>query len=283
MAKNIMKKTLCLAIAVTSACVSLATMTACETSHPKVEMVLEFNNETYTLEYNLNRNLTPATVKHFLELVDVNFYDGICIHDYKDTDWYTGVYEYKEEDSTLSYKSYIEAVRKIEEKGTFAYTVWGDAQKEDPTYTLYGEFKDNNFRTENGSVSNGFGSLTMRYMDKGDDADISVFCQHANGKESWKDYGYNSATSMFSINVSTSKTPYTEYCTFAELDEDSVEVLQDLKSAISDYMGEENLDEFTIETETVINVEDKYAQETEGKFKTPVKPIKIQTMKVTKW
>ena len=97
MAKNIMKKTLCLALAVSSACVSLATMTACETSHPKVEMVLEFNNQTYTLEYNLNRKLTPATARHFLELVDAKFYDGLCVHDYQTSNnqasnWYTGVY-----------------------------------------------------------------------------------------------------------------------------------------------------------------------------------------------
>ena len=284
MAKNIMKKTLCLALAVSSACVSLATMTACETSHPKVEMVLEFNNETYTLEYNLNRKLTPATAKHFLELVDAKFYDGLCVHDYQQTSWYTGVYEYKEDNSSLVYRSYKDAVKAIEAKGSFTPTVWGDVEKTTPTYTLYGEFKANNFKVENGSVTNGFGALTMRYTDKGDANDTPVRCARADGDgENWKDYGYNSATSMFSINVSTVKNPLPEYCTFAELDEDSVEVLESLKAAIVSYVGEEESDDFTVETEALINTEDAYANVSEVFFETPVKPITIKSMKVTKW
>ena len=289
MAKNIMKKTLCLALAVSSACVSLATMTACETSHPKVEMVLEFNNQTYTLEYNLNRKLTPATARHFLELVDAKFYDGLCVHDYQTSNnqasnWYTGVYEYKESNGSLVYRSYFDAVKKLEEKGAFKSTVWTDEAKTSTTYTLYGEFKSNNFKVENGEVVNGFGALTMRYTDKGDFNDWLVRCARADGNgESWKDYGYNSATSMFSINVSTTKTPLSDYCTFAELDEDSVEVLQSLKAAISDFIGEGDSDDFTVRTEALINEEDNYANESETFFDTPVKPITIKSMKVTKW
>ena len=284
MAKNIMKKTLCLAIAVTSACASLATMTACETSHPKVEMVLEFNDQTYTLEYNLNRKLTPATARHFLELVDAKFYDGLCIHDYQATSWYTGVYEYKEENSSLVYRSYLDAVKKIEEKGSFVPTVWNAENKTDPTYTLYGEFKANNFKVENGSITNGFGALTMRYTDKGDFADTRVWGQRSDGKGvDPKDYGYNSATSMFSINLSTVSTPINDYCTFAELDEDSVKVLENLKKAISNYVGDGNADNFVVETEALINEEDTYAHVNEVFYKTPVKPIKIASMTVTKW
>lgn len=282
MAKNIMKKTICLALAVLSAGASLTTMTACETSHPTVEMVIEFNDKTYTLEYNLNRKLTPATARHFLELVDADFYDGLCIHDYQESAWYTGVYEYKAEDSSLVYRSYLDAVKNIKD---FTSTVWNDEQQTDSTYTLYGEFKSNNFRVENGSISAGFGALTMRYTNKGDFADTLVWGQRSDGSGvDAKEYGYNSATSMFSINVSSSKVSSNDYCTFAELDEDSVEVLQELKEAIANYVGsKDDEDDFVVETEAVINEEDKYAHADVATFKTPVEPIVIKTMKVTKW
>ena len=285
MAKNIMKKTICLALATLSAGVSLTTMAACETSHPTVEMVLEFNSKTYTLEYNLNRKLTPATARHFLELVDAKFYDGLCVHDYQTSAWYTGVYEYKEADNSLVYRSYLDAVKKIEEKGSFVSTVWNDEQQTDSTYTLYGEFKSNNFRVENGSISSGFGSLTMRYTDKKDVADTLVWGKRSddNGVDA-KEYGYNSATSMFSINVSTSKVNSNDYCTFAELDEDSVEVLEGLKKAIADYVESHSEEEdFAVDTEATINEEDEYADTDVASFKTPVEPITIKTLKVTKW
>ena len=279
-----MKKTLCLALAVSSACVSLATMTACETSHPKVEMVLEFNNETYTLEYNLNRKLTPATAKHFLELVDAKFYDGLCVHDYEASNWYTGVYSYDKESSSLVYKSYLTAVKAMEEKGVFASTVWHDEQMAKSTYTLYGEFKSNNFEVENGSIENEFGALTMRYTSKGDLADTRIWAKRSDGTGvDPKEYGYNSATSMFSINVGT-RSALKDYCTFAELDEDSVEILRNLKNAIAEYVESHSDDEeFAVETEAIINEEDVYADADVVSFKTPVEPIKINSMKVTKW
>ncbi|MBR2341249.1 MAG: peptidylprolyl isomerase [Clostridia bacterium] len=285
MAKNMMKKTICLAIAVASACASLATMTACETSKPKVEMVLEFNEKTYTLEYNLNRNLTPTTARHFLELVDGKFYNGLCIHDYQTAAWYTGVYEYKEDTNSLVYRSYLDAVKKLEEKGLFTPTVWNDEQKTDPTYTLYGEFSKNSFRVENGSVRNSFGALTMRYTSKGDFADTLVWGQRSDGNGvSSKEYGYNSATSMFSINVSSVTSGFNEYCTFAELEEDSVEVLQSLQSAIEEYVESHvDAEDFTLQTEATINEEDAYAHADVAYFSTPVEPIKIASMKVTKW
>jgi cyclophilin family peptidyl-prolyl cis-trans isomerase len=283
MAKNMIKKTLCLALATVSACASLVTMTACETSHPEVAMTLSFNGKTYQLDYNLNRKLTPATVKHFLALVEAGFYNGLCVHDYQTSNWYTGAYEYKEDTSKLVYRPYLDAVKKIDEKGNFSHTVWEDMGESKALYTLYGEFKSNSFEVQNGKVSNGFGSLTMRYTDKADVADTLVWVKRANDTV-WKDYGYNSATSMFSINVSTTSTSLNDYCTFAELDDGSVETLEDLKAAITNYIGEQNEDaEFTVETEAVINAEDAYMHEDEVFFNTPVKPIVIETITVTKW
>lgn len=285
MAKSMMKKTLCMALATVSACASLVTMTACETSHPKVTMTLSFNDKTYELDYNLNRKLTPSTVKHFLALVEEGFYNGLCVHDYQTSNWYTGVYEYKVETAKLVYRPYMEVAKKIDNEGNFWNTVWNKSEDGEKLYTLYGEFKSNGFEVENGKVVNGFGALTMRYTDKGDDADTQAWVKLSDESGyTWKDYGYNSATSMFSINVSTTSTTLSDYCTFAELDEDSVEVLEDLKAAIADYIGDQSEDEnFTVETEAVINAEDVYAHEDEVFFNTPVKPIKIETITVEKW
>ena len=89
---------------------------------------------------------------------------------------------------------------------------------------------------------------------------------------------------MFSINVSTTSTSTNDYCTFAELDEDSVEVLEELKDAIADYIGGQEEDEnFTVETEAVINAEDAFMHEDEVFFNTPVEPITISSMTVKKW
>ena len=60
--------------------------------------------------------------------------------------------------------------------------------------------------------------------------------------------------------------------------------MEDLKEAIADYVGKQNEDaEFTVDTEAVINAEDAYVHEDEVFFNTPVEPIKIETIKVTKW
>ena len=62
-----------------------------------------------------------------------------------------------------------------------------------------------------------------------------------------------------------------------------MKTLEDLKAAIADYIGQNDDTEFTVDTEAVINVEDAYMHEDEVFFNTPVKPIVIETMKVTKW
>ena len=64
--KKTLKKITCGILAAVSVFGCAATLTACETSHPEVEMKVEFNGETYTLDYKLYRELAPQTVKHFL-------------------------------------------------------------------------------------------------------------------------------------------------------------------------------------------------------------------------
>ncbi len=284
MARNTMKRILCGALAVTSAFASVAMMTACETSHPEVKMTLEFNDKEYELTYKLYRKLTPATATHFLELVDGEYYNGLCIHDYESSNWYTGGYEYdatKTDDGGLVYKDYYAEAAKL----NLTSTVWKDAAREQSLYTLYGEFSKNNFKVENGSVKNGFGALTMRYTDKGENAGQMVFCEKSSGGETRGDYGYNSATSLFSISLSTSATTYSDYCTFATLDEDSVEVLEDLQDAIADYIKAEfeNADEFVTDVDMEINTDDIFSSRGVADFQVPVEPIMIKEMKVTKW
>ena len=113
--KKTMKKVIGAALA--SACVfaSATTFAGCTTSHPEVQMKIEFNNKTYTLEYKLYRKIAPATVQHFMDLVDANYYDGLCVHDYQTNRWYTGGYEY-DADNTEVYgglveKNYFDAVK----------------------------------------------------------------------------------------------------------------------------------------------------------------------------
>lgn len=285
MARNMMKKLLCLGLAATSTFACVTTLSACETSHPEVSMTLSFDGKDYELTYELNRKLTPATVTHFLELVDGKYYDGLCVHDYQDTIWYTGVYSFdseKDEEGGLVYKSYLAAAQAL----NLTSTVWFDSERTRSTYTLYGEFSSNNFRVENGKIQNGFGALTMRYTDKGTTASKeSVFVEKSGGGTDMKDYLYNSATSMFSIAMSSTATNAGGYCTFATLkDDDSVENLEDLQSAVKAYIdGVGDLADFAPTVKVTINEEDELAEVKDDNYAVPVKPIVIKTMKVKKW
>ena len=60
--------------------------------------------------------------------------------------------------------------------------------------------------------------------------------------------------------------------------------MRSLKDAIAEYVeAHSEEDDFAVETEAIINEEDEYADADVVSFKTPVEPIKINSMKVTKW
>ena len=284
MARNMMKKILCLGLAATSTFASVAMLTACETSHPEVSMTLSFDGEDYELTYKLYRKLTPATTTHFLELVDGGYYDGLCVHDYQDSIWYTGGYTFdsaKEDEGGLVFKSYLTEAKKL----NLTSTVWKDYDRTATTYTLYGEFTANGFRVENGSIKNSFGALTMRYTDKGSMKEETVYVEKSGGGQDMKQYGYNSATSLFSISLSTSATTATNYCTFATLKDDkSIDALEDLQAAIKahiDSLGDAT--DFAPSVSVTINEEDEYVSSSEVSFSVPVEPIVIKKMTVKKW
>ena len=234
--KKMLKKLTCLTMALTATCACAATFTACETNYPEVKLEIEFDGEVYELEYKLYRTVAPATVNHFLKLVENGYYDGVCVHDYDawEGTLYTGAYTYSAgaDNGGLVYKNYYDIVKTYE---NFPHTVWMDENQQTPTYTLYGEFSDNGFAVEKGITDSLFGSLSMYYTNKSTSEDkVSVKRNDGKGYSN-KQYQYNSATSMFTIELSEDAKSSSAYCTFATLAEDSVDTFKSLKEAIDAY------------------------------------------------
>ena len=284
--KKLLKKATCMVLAVAAATVSVGMFTACETKKPEVKMQIEFEGETYTLEYTLYREIAPETVKHFLKLAENGYYDGVCVHNYDESasKMYTGAYEYNAdaEYGGIVYKNYYDIVSKYE---GFNHTVWADSNKAVPTYTLKGEFSANSFKVENGVLNQKFGSLTMQYTEKDFEEIEEVAVLRGKVSESGKDtdnkeYKYNSATSQFSIFLSTSETADSEHCTFATLKSGSVDDLEELVAAINDYEAD-FVTEYTVE----VDRDDAFIAELENTavYNVPVSPIVIKSVKVTKY
>lgn len=291
MFKKTMKRITCGALALASVAACGSTLAACETSHPEVEMVIEFEGETYTLDYTLYRKVAPTTVNHFIWLAENGYYDGLCVHDY-DADnlkMYTGAYSVateEDDEDGLAYKDYYDFVKSSSDYGNFPHSVWRDEDKTMPLYTLYGEFESNKVTVENGALKESFGTLTMYYNSK--TTIERVYGKRVDGEDgevSKREYKYNSATSMFYISMVTTETATSDYCTFAKLDEDSVSVLEDLQAAINAYVGEEEDDEFTSAHTVRVDEDDMIVGETvkEVKFDVPNSPIVIKSVKVTKY
>ena len=282
------KKIVSCALAACSIVACAGTLTACETNKPQVEMKIEFNGETYTLEYQMNRKVTPNTVKHFLWLVDGGYYNDTVIHNYDagGMKMYGGLYAHNGAEEGVYYadKSYTEFCDKY--KDSFPASVF-KAKGEDPIFTVYGEFTNNNFEVQNGAFKEGLGSLAMYYSEK--DTDQRVYVKRVDG-EGYSDRAYqeNSATSGFYISTSTSQKTQKNYCVFAVLTKDGKEEFDELTQAITDYIAENYADEtekFVTETELYIDQEDEYVGRDDKKatFNMPTAPIVIKTVKVKKY
>ena len=292
MFKKTMKRITCGALALASVVACGSTLAACETSHPEVEMTIEFGGKTYELNYKLYRKIAPTTVNHFIWLAENGYYDGVCVHDY-DADnlkMYTGAYtatDDEDDEDGLVYKDYYDFVKNSSDYGNFPHSVWRDADKTMPLYTLYGEFESNKVTVEgSGALKESFGTLTMYYHPK--NPIVSVYGKRVDSKDGEvfkREYKYNSATSMFYISLITTDTPTKDYCTFATLDEDSVSVLEDLEDAINAYVGEDDDDEFTTGHTVRVDADDAIVGETvkEITFEVPNDPIVIKSVKVTKY
>ncbi len=285
------------------------------TAHPRARITVEFNNQEYTMEYTLYRNMYPQTVRHFIELAEAGFYDNTIIHDYTSNDFYGGGYGYDAEaysaaveDGTLDdyfddkdyYKEddYNGLVKdgkltaSVYRDNGYTYDkngimVWNEGEA---LSTLYGEFKNNGHEVENGQRGAEYGSLKMYYNEKviEDTAAAQVLVKTGGGQMLTRSYEYNSATSLFALQVGNSSSLSTSnYTTFAYLsDEDAENVLDDLLDAIDDYIDEEyNSDsDFTVSViATIDRFEEVGEQATEEKYSVPEVPIIIKSVKITRY
>lgn len=270
----------------------------CETKRPVISVRITFYENTYELEYELYRNMYPQTVAHYLELIDMDYFDGTVIHDYQSNRMVGGGYYYDGEDvvEDLAEKDYDAAT--LNEDGTVALenvSVWADENKETAYNTLYGEFEDNGARVENNGLTNQLGSIgTYYYTPHANSADKSqkVYVQlNQDSSMDTRPYCYNSVRSMFYLYTGSSGTE-TAYCTFGLLkDSDDAETFQQLLDDIEEYTletlneGDESGTEiFTTEKQVTIEdrywIEDTYEDVT---FNVPRAKIVIEEMRVVKY
>lgn len=266
----------------------------CETKHPEISVKISFNEETYELEYKLYRNMYPQTVAHYLELIDMKYFDGTVIHDYRSDRMVGGAYYYDGEDvvDDLVAKDYDAATK--DENGNVTLknvSVWADESKTTAYNTLYGEFSKNAFEIENNGLANTLGAIGTYYYTPANTSQ-KVYIQRNGDKEmDTRPYCYNATTSMFYLYTGSSGTE-TAYCTFGVLNGKKYEEkFQELLDAIEAYTldilnggDEEGTEVFT--TEETMTIEDGYWEESsyeDVSFSIPRAKIVIEQVKVLKY
>ena len=255
----------------------------CETKRPEISMKITFNGETYELEYVLYRNMYPQTVAHYLELIDMGYYDGTVIHDYQSSRMVGGGYYYESADADIE-DDLLDALDFIK----------ADADKAEAYNTLYGEFSNNGFTVENNGLTNQLGALgTYYYTPVWTSSDSPrVYVQlNSSSEMDTRYYCYNSTRSMFYLYTGSSGTE-TAYCTFGLLkDSGDEETFQNLLDAIEEYTletlnggDEEGTEVFT--TEVPCTIEDEYWDESSYEdvtFNVPRAKIVIEEVRVLKY
>ncbi|MDE7182283.1 MAG: peptidylprolyl isomerase [Clostridia bacterium] len=305
-----------ISLALASVVTVSAAASACtiKTKHPRAKITIEFNDETYDIEYTLYRNMYPKTVQHFIELADEGFYDNMIIHNYSSTDWYTGGYSYSDSSETLSYsgaydsnsmREYLETYCKEEAyyslAGKLSPSVYkqlrydGDKEivsNEDVLPTLIGEFKNNDHNIEKGALTADYGTLKMYYYDKGADNHQKVAIVNSFDQILEHDYRYNCATSIFAIQTSESSSiNENNYCVFARLRNDKARnTLNSLADAVTDYISDNYSNtsrNFTTSITTQVDNLDSFAgeggQAMDATFSVTAKPIIVKSVKITKY
>jgi len=297
-------RVLCAAV-IAGAALTVPFMSGCNSDHPKAEITVEFNGATYVLKYKMYRNMYPQTVQHFIELADNGFYKDMIVHDYQTSYWYTGAYSYLENDDVsyseasedgnellLDYmdeackeKEYAELANP--ENGKITPSVYknylSSSGYTEPLDTLIGEFSNNQHKIENGALKQSYGCLKMYYSAKsGDKVDnVKVYLKKTGSAAGVQgDYEYNSATSIFSIQVGSSTSSSAAYCVFATLS--NTDVLEDLQDAIKDAgMTSASYNKVT----TYIDNYDEYLGSlgNSDEFYVPEQAIVIRSVKITKY
>lgn len=267
----------------------------CESKRPEISVRISFNDKEYTLEYELYRNMYPQTVAHYLELIDMDYFDGTVIHDYQSARMVGGGYYYEGSDvdvaDDLIEKDYDAATK--DENGNVTLeniSVWEDADKERHYNTLYGEFMDNGSEVENNGLTETFGSIGTYYYTPVNKSKKIWIQRNEDGEMDRRPYCYNATTSLFSIYTGSTGNS-TAYCTFGLLKEDDEQTLQDLLDAIEEYTletlnggDEEGTEIFTVESQ--MNIEDEYWEESvyeDVVFNIPRAQIVIEEIRVIKY
>ncbi|MDE6676948.1 MAG: peptidylprolyl isomerase [Clostridia bacterium] len=285
-------------------CVGACAMFAgCSSNHPEVTITYTFGAEEteYKVTYTLSRVDAPNTVKHFLELADAGFYDGLCIHDYDSDHLYSGGYRFGENDA-LEAVDYFTWVKDYEKNENYKFTqsVWMNDEAQTPLYTVYGECIEGNGNTpENGRENrHSKGALVMYYTDKSNfNERVQTIRNDGGENDTTKYYKYNSATSLFYTYLGSSSSSLDkQYCVFGKVKD--YDELQALLDAIEDYKTaqipedetEEDTDYSFTEEIAIENVNEyepfddlKYGDVT-ATYNTPVEmPIIIKSVKVNKY
>ena len=276
----------------------------CESKKPRISIKISFNDEEHNIEYTLYRNYYKRTVNHYLELIEMKYFDGTVIHDYQSDRMVGGAFTY----SDMETSAYDELVAKDYDAATKTngvvsldnISVWTSAEHNDSTATnrLFGENGANGFEVDGkDALSNSFGALgTYTYVTK-DMAqhtvndivtNIQVTGDRLNdrGEFAWLDYYANSVTSMFYIYTgSSTSTLDSGYCVFGVLaNDDAKDELNRLQDDIEAYEKELEADEALTDTVSVEIVDDiidggKYDVD----FATPTCKIVIEQIKVVKY
>lgn len=299
-------------IAGIAACTAAFSACSIKTDHPRVEMTIQFNGVDYDLEFQLYRNMYPRTVQHFIELADAEFYDGTIIHNYTSRDWYGGGYDFT--DAATYEQAYGETggmenylIENSKEREYFedmfnggngfltssvykTYTeVNGKYRGAEAISTLIGEFANNDHEIAKGALTSQEGALRMYYTPIS--TTEKVWVETLQDDEAFeRDYEYNSATSLFAIQVGTSSDLATkDYCIFGVLNSDGdKETLNELEDAIADFISENYTDDSTDFTQSVSIEVGEYEEVLENRgtdvtYSCTAEPIVIKTVKVTKY
>lgn len=312
MIKNVFKK-LIFGAALAGVVAATAFSAACtiETVHPSARITVEFNSQTYELDYTLYRNMYPNSVRHFIELADGGFYDDMVVHDYTTTDWYSGAYAYNGEaygssSNTESFSQYLEDTSKesayydLFSAGKLTPSVYsrlGYDEKKDEEVTsseyalptLMGEFYSNiSQEITSGALSADYGTLKYYYYAKS--GKNKVYVTPTSDQIINADYKYNCATSVLALQISQSSGIGSEkYSTFGKMPD--VSELDRLVEDVSDYLttnfGTSTTDQ-TYSVSATVDSRESFSSETADKdiettFHMPKSAIVIRSVKITKY
>lgn len=309
--KSIKKLLICLISAVTVFAVAGSTAGCkAETAHPEVRITYEFQGESYAVEYKLYRNMYPHTVRHFIELTENEFYNGVIVHNYQSNDWFTGAYSYNEADYSAKNEnanqmtdyfdeySKEDAYVKLFNEGKLSASVYGNVDEDGKVIestklpTVMGEFYNNiHQEIEKGALTANYGCLKMFYYEKQSKQKIYVT---PNDKQTiLADYKNNSATSVFAVQTGVSSS-YAErnYTVFASLKETEsfTKLVDAVKAYIDEYCSSDASKFYTANSTARVDNWDDYSNDEEHRdkgitvnFNVPHQPIVISSVKVIKY